>query len=431
MKTHILTLAVAALCAGHAAALEVPDSLASSIPDRVVVLSGDASNAHQRVLAVLYEPSTDVRFHDPSAPRFLFLDRKGKIALGIGGYVYATVGYDFCGTSPAGSDFTPYAIPVPPDPAQRQALQFSANTSTVFLQLAGHSERFGAYSAFIQTDFTGDSYALKLKQAYFRIGYLTAGLTHTLFADGSTPGTVDTQGPCGVADRRNVLLSYTPRLSDRWSAGISAEAPAVGIAPSVSEDVAETVAQRVPDIPVFVQYGWGSDGGHVRAAALMRNMVYRDHVAARNRFVAGYGVQLSTLAPLGRTAVALYADVTYGRGIASYIADTKGRNCDLIPRMGEPGRLMAPRSFAYAVGLQYKPTGRLLLTALWSQNTMPDREGLQASGYRSGNYLSVNGFYEVFDNCTLGLAYDLGRREDFGGATGYANRVMLAAKYAF
>lgn len=37
---------------------------------------------------------SQMRFHDPNAPRFLLTDQKGKFALGIGGYVRATGEYD-------------------------------------------------------------------------------------------------------------------------------------------------------------------------------------------------------------------------------------------------------------------------------------------------------------------------------------------------
>lgn len=40
---------------------------------------------------------SQMRFHDPNAPRFLLTDQKGKFALGIGGYVRATAEYDFNG----------------------------------------------------------------------------------------------------------------------------------------------------------------------------------------------------------------------------------------------------------------------------------------------------------------------------------------------
>ena len=40
---------------------------------------------------------SQMRFHDPNAPRFLLTDQKGKFALGIGGYVRATGEYDFNG----------------------------------------------------------------------------------------------------------------------------------------------------------------------------------------------------------------------------------------------------------------------------------------------------------------------------------------------
>lgn len=43
--------------------------------------------------------SQNPRFHEPKAPRFLLTDRKGKFALGIGGYVKLAAEYDFGGIS--------------------------------------------------------------------------------------------------------------------------------------------------------------------------------------------------------------------------------------------------------------------------------------------------------------------------------------------
>ena len=48
--------------------------------------------------------------HDPQAPRFLLMDKKGKFALGIGGYVRATAEYDFGGIVD-NMDFIPAYIP--------------------------------------------------------------------------------------------------------------------------------------------------------------------------------------------------------------------------------------------------------------------------------------------------------------------------------
>ncbi|MDE6314926.1 MAG: hypothetical protein K2L71_00500 [Muribaculaceae bacterium] len=123
--------------------LSVKSQTSNMIPERAIVLTGDVSAVHDGVVAVLYN-NPEFEFHDPSDPRFLFLDRKGTIALGIGGYVYASVSCDFKG-SIDGPQFVTYDIPVPADPARRSGLQFDASHSTVFLQIAGHSDRLGTY----------------------------------------------------------------------------------------------------------------------------------------------------------------------------------------------------------------------------------------------------------------------------------------------
>lgn len=66
------------------------------IPERAVVLSGNRE-AGSNLVAVLYNQE-DMHFNEPNCPRFLFLDREGKIALGIGGYAKATFQYDFDGS---------------------------------------------------------------------------------------------------------------------------------------------------------------------------------------------------------------------------------------------------------------------------------------------------------------------------------------------
>ena len=49
-----------------------------------------------KIIRIMNDRS-QMRFHDPNAPRFLLTDQKGKFALGIGGYVRATGEYDFNG----------------------------------------------------------------------------------------------------------------------------------------------------------------------------------------------------------------------------------------------------------------------------------------------------------------------------------------------
>lgn len=48
-----------------------------------MIATGSADN-NKELVAILYD-SSELHFSDPSASRFLFLDRKRRVALGIGG----------------------------------------------------------------------------------------------------------------------------------------------------------------------------------------------------------------------------------------------------------------------------------------------------------------------------------------------------------
>lgn len=65
-------------------------------PNSIVLVSQD--KAGDEIVRIMNETQSP-RFHDPKAPRFVLTDRKGRFALGIGGYVKATAEYDFGGIS--------------------------------------------------------------------------------------------------------------------------------------------------------------------------------------------------------------------------------------------------------------------------------------------------------------------------------------------
>lgn len=226
------------------------------IPERSIVVTGDRSKAAPEVIAILYSRE-NLDFHDPQAPRFLFLDREGKALLGIGGYVLGTMSYDFDGAIDA-TGFDTYDIPVPFNPSMRNAYRMDASHSTVFLRLIGKSSKFGSYQVYVQTNFTGGhgDYDLKLKQAYLKLGYVTAGLARSTFSDASQPPTVDPQGPSGQITAKNILFQYAPKLSNRWSMAVSFENPKTSYTVS---DRCEAIHQRFPDIPVYLQYSWAGD----------------------------------------------------------------------------------------------------------------------------------------------------------------------------
>lgn len=112
-------------------------------PNSVMFISID--KAGNEIIRIMNE-TQNPRFHEPKAPRFLLTDRKGKFALGIGGYVKLAAEYDFGGISD-NIDFYPAMIPGKGQSYVRNQFQMDATTSTVFLKLVGHTRLLAILSS--------------------------------------------------------------------------------------------------------------------------------------------------------------------------------------------------------------------------------------------------------------------------------------------
>ncbi len=392
-------------------------SVSAAVPQRVIVLAGDSSSVNSQVMHLLYD-SSEFEFHEPNSPRFLFLDREGKIALGIGGQFYGTMLYDFDGLSNAGSNFIPYDIT--PSAAASQ-MNWSANNSKVFLHLGGHDSRLGYYQMYIQAGFAGPSNSFQLNQAWMGVGAWQVGLALSTFCDPAGPATVDTQGPNGQASLKNVHISYRPQLDEHWRLGIALEAPAATC--TYASATSAATSQRVPDVPAFVQYSWDQQASHVRLSGLVRNLAY---MADGLKFTPGYGVQMSTNWQITRPW-SVYADATYGRGIAAYINDLQGNGLDLVPSADDPAKLIAPRSLALAGSMRYNITPSLFANVAAGYVRLYDTASLGSDAYRHGVYASVNAFYTLLPNCLIGVEYAHGTRNPSLAA----NRLTTALRLSF
>ena len=132
--------------------------------DDFIILTGKNGPSCKDIVNIFRE-TRSLHFQDPDAPRFLLVDQKHQMALGIGGYVRLTTSYDFRGISD-NVDFVPYDIPTPANPAEKSQYQMDASTSRIFLKLVGNNKALGKFSAYIETDFRGDHHTLRLRQAY-------------------------------------------------------------------------------------------------------------------------------------------------------------------------------------------------------------------------------------------------------------------------
>ena len=157
LKSAVLLLGMG-LLSTHYQAQKVVDE--DKEPNSVMFVTIDkAGNEIIRIMNASHNP----RFHEPIAPRFLLTDRKGKFALGIGGYVRATAEYDFGGIVD-NIDFIPAYIPN--GSKIRHQFQMDAGTSPIFLKLVGHTKILGDFVVYTAGNFRdGSSKGFQLRNA--------------------------------------------------------------------------------------------------------------------------------------------------------------------------------------------------------------------------------------------------------------------------
>ena len=76
-------------------AIQAQDTLVV-ITRPAIIITDSEQSSDSEVIRRMYEQNGR-HFQDPRAPRFLFVDRTGKVALGIGGYVKGTMSADKIG----------------------------------------------------------------------------------------------------------------------------------------------------------------------------------------------------------------------------------------------------------------------------------------------------------------------------------------------
>lgn len=398
------------------------------IPERAVMLHGDQKTADKDVMAVFYSRE-NLAFNDPDAPRFLFLDREGKVVFGIGGQLYATGSYDFKGAVD-GPGFETFDISVPDNPANRSRLGADLSHSSLFIRLVGKSTKLGMYEVYFQSNFTGNDggYGFLLEQAYATLNHLTLGLTNSTFVDpGSQAPTIDVQGPSGQIAGKNVLFRYKTSVRKGFSGALSVELPKYTY--TLSEGT-ERLSPRVPDVPAYVQYSWKT-GQHIRLSGIFRDLGYRDLKTGKNILKPGYGIQLSAISDVDQYGIVqFFGHMAFGRGIGQYVNDLSGNGYDLVYD-SRSGTMTAPEMMGWTAGLYVNATKKLMFTGSFSRSQVYRMRHLGDDSYRYGQYVDVNGFFNIDPNFRVGAEYLHGWRKDYSGQTGQANRLNVLLQYSF
>lgn len=395
-----------------------------------VLYSGDQSpqDSLKNLLNMFYYDQFR-HFQDPRAPYFMFMSKNGALALGVGGQVKVRGYFDWNGSIP-NSGFIPYDIPIPKNPADMKALSASASGTGLFFTLLGNNRLLGNFMAYFQADFSGYNHrGFRIKKAYITIKDWTAGYATTTFEDTQAePSTVDGAGPNGINSRKNVLVRYMHRFKNRWKIAGSLEFPGEAI----SEDGEHTTAVTpyIPDVAAFVQYQWNGGSSHLRLSGLLRTLSYRDLIVGRNYNITGWGLQLSTVInPL--PSMNLFGIISTGQGHASYTTDLGNGNFDLIPVADQEGKLYAPWAAGLVVGAQYYFNQKVFMNVAFSEQTYYPKPNPHDTSYKYGLYAVGNVFWDITPRFELGFEYLHGKRKNFNGESGSANRVMAMFLVSF
>ena len=242
-RKYLIGLGLAIGCGVTQAQTVLLDTIRTS-----VIVTDERQTSDNEIIKAMYE-ANGRHFQDPRAPRFLFMDRKGKVALGIGGYVKGTMSVDMGGISD-NLDFVTADIPVPKQADMLNQFQMDASTSRLFLKLVGRNTAVGNFSVYVESDFRGKDghqYDLRLRQAYIRLGNLLFGRTRSTFADGAAgPPTIDFEGPSGSVSKKNTMIQYKQQIDKNWSWAASIESPSESY--TVVKNESKSIKQRIPDI---------------------------------------------------------------------------------------------------------------------------------------------------------------------------------------
>ena len=154
-------------------------------------------------------------------------DRKGRFALGIGGYVKATAEYDFGGISDD-VDFYPSMIPNGGQNYVRNQFQMDATTSTIFLKLVGRTKHLGISSC-IRRVTSGRQQGLRAPERLCVFSLVSRWVT-IIVPSWIWPPFRPRSIMRGLPDRFSAvpsLLRYERAFGKGWKAGVGIEMPVV------------------------------------------------------------------------------------------------------------------------------------------------------------------------------------------------------------
>lgn len=435
MKRFIVVL-IAALV------LLAPQLVAQNHPtilkqDRKIDFVVGNDSAVQDTVANPYDVLVENRPVDPdfTAPHFAIIDKEQRFYLTLGATVKAVGVVDWGNPYENPSDFKPSDF-TPATPGNEELLQMSIKSSSINLNVVGmpkNKYRVGLFAMLMFNGGSGNDYYVKCDHAYIRCMGLTLGYTSSVYDDKSADAyLIDGNGAGASGGHSNMTFNWQRYVSKYIKLGAGIELPRTSYTQWTSAND-QYVNQRVPSVPLYVQYDW-SDVGHVRLSSVVRTLTYRDYVANRTRSLVGYGLKLTSNFKMGNAVG--YVMAQSGAGIANYFKDNDGFGLDLVPDANHEGQLKRTASWGGLCALQYYYTPKMFSTAMYGyMRNYIDRyeNGTVAFGehMKYEHYAAVNFIWRASSFVDIGVEYNFGIKHSFANKSVHDNRISAMFKVGF
>jgi hypothetical protein len=270
-------------------------------------------------------------------------------------------------------------------------------------------------------------------RAWGELGMYGAGQIDSNFMNiDSFPNTIDYWGPPGMVFIRNPQLRITPYSRGGVTWAFSLEAPnsvidtgkLTAVDPALGAGIVGR--NRLPDL--VGSFRLDRDWGHVRAAAILRQVGYQSTVTPSGEpsgQKGAYGLNVSgVLKVFGKDTLSW--QLAGGTGIASYMNDG---GTDLAPDANL--RAKAVKSLGWFAYYGHAWSDRWTSAIGASQHQQDNTGGQLPSAFHRGNYASVNLLYALQKNVLTGAEYVWGKLETRDGSSATDYRLQFSTKVTF
>lgn len=365
--------------------------------------------------------------HTPDIPNFAIIGRDRKFYLSFGGYIKVNATMDIGNPLTNQYLFVPSAIPNTTLKGNRELLQFGAGHSRINMSFVGLPNSRYTIGAYVDFDFQDPNYYFHLCNAYVKYFGFTLGYTNTLFEDiMAIPPTIDSHGPNSNVSNTNAVVNYQYHWKTHWSVGIGVERPYIYY---TAGDYTSACNQRMPDIPLYVQFAWDRKNSWIRISALLRELSYIDNIQNKEINNFGWGIRLSGSAMLADPLI-IYYNAVYGDGISNYIKDMHKIDLDMTPAINDPGKLLNTKAYGAYIALQYLFVRKAFICATYSfVNNYNDKAVFDPLQYKNGQYVAANIMWNIGAHALIGAEYLWGMKTTHNNEQVTDNRVQFLFKF--